>query len=297
MPYSKRMINKHKKRTFKSKKGSRKIRRATQKGGTMRSVASSVKKMVVPSVVASSKLLKQQILRNALYLTALCRLVQVPPLFDCFDRYKTEYVDVFTPKDRTLSSSKRDVLQPLVERQSENLNKLRRYLDKKHITDDQCFARARDFRTRMETIDLIIRTVDRTFSTSDTINTRLRNALVEYMQELIKLRDDDDESQIILFNKNLVSANWRANWRANFSHSESNSPPDLSHSESNSPPDLSHSESNSPPDLSQYEVKELPQEFSAIIDEWDASAPPRPTDTARGDTAGPTTPLLAVNKQ
>lgn len=266
MPYSKRMHNKHKKRTFKSKKGSRKIRRATQKGGTFRSIASTVKTMVVPGV-ARDKLIKQQILRNALYLTALCRLVQVPPLFVCFDRYKTEYVDVFTPKDRTLSSSERDVLQPLVERQTEKLNKLRSYLDKKHITDDL------QFRTRMGTIDFTIKTGDRTDGKSATTNDELRIALVKYMQELIKLRDNSPELQIILFNKKVRSAE---HYDANFSP-VSPSPPPL--------------------DLSNYIVRELPQEFSDIIDEWDASAPPRPTDTARGDPAGPTTPLLAVNKQ
>lgn len=263
MPYSKRMNNKHKKRTFKSKKGSRKIRRATQKGGMMRSVASILTNAIIPGV-ASSKLLKQQILRNALYLTALCRLVQVPRLFECFDGYKTEYVDVFTPKDRTLSSSERDVLQPLVERQSEKLNNLLRYLDEKHITDNQAFQ------TRMARINEKILPGDRPDGTGATTNDSLRIALVEYMQELIRLRVNDPELQIIRFNKDLVSANWRANFR--------------------------HSESTPPPDLSGHIVKELPQEFSDIIDEWDASAPPRPTDTARGDPAGPTTPLL-VNKQ
>ena len=257
------MNNKHKKRTFKSKKGSRKIRRATQKGGMMRSVVSTVKTMVVHGV-ARDKLIKQQILRNALYLTALCRLVQVPRLFECFYGYKTEYVDVFTPKDRTLSSSERDVLQPLVERQSEKLNKLLRYLDEKHITDDL------PFRTRMARINEKILPGDRPDGTGATTNDSLRIALVDYMKELITPRRNNPESQIIRFNKYLVSANWRAN--------------------------SSHSEST-PPDLSNYIVRELPQEFSDIIDEWDASAPPRPTDTARGDPAGPTTPLLAVNKQ
>lgn len=266
MPYSKRMNNKHKKRTFKSKKGSRKIRRATQKGGMMRSVASILTKAIIPGV-ASSKLLKQQILRNALYLTALCRLVQVPRLFECFDGYKTEYVDVFTPKDRTLSSSERDVLQPLVERQSEKLNKLLRYLDEKHITDNQAFQ------TRMARINEKILPGDRPDGTGATTNDSLRIALVDYMKELITPRRNNPESQIISFNKELVSA--AHIWSANFSHSES----------------------TPPLDLSKYIVRELPQEFSDIIDEWDASAPPRPTDTARGDPAGPTTPLLAVNKQ
>ena len=250
MPYSKRMHNKHKRRTFTSKKGSRKIRRATKKGG-----------MFWPGV-ARDKLIKQQILRNALYLTALCRLVRVPRLFECFDGYKTEYVDVFTPKDRTLSSSERDVLQPLVERQSEKLNKLRSYLDEKHITDN------RAFQTRMDSINAI-HPGDRPDGKGATTNERLRRALVEYMQELIRLRDNDPELQIIRFNKDLVSAKWRAIWRAN-----------------------SHA-TNTPPDLSDHIVKELPREFSDIIDEWDASAPPRPTDTARGVPAGPTSPLLS----
>lgn len=259
MPYSKRMHNKHKKRTFKSKKGSRKIRRATQKGGgILRSMASMLTKTVVPGV-ARDKLIKQQILRNALYLTALCRLVQVPRLFECFDGYKTEYVDVFTPKDRTLSSSERDVLQPLVERQSEKLNKLRSYLNEKHITDNQAFQ------TRMNSINYIIHLGD---GKDDTTNDRLRLALVEYMQELIRLRGrgNDPELQIIRFNKDLVSAKWRAN---------------------------RYSESTPPPDLSDHIVRELPREFSDIIDEWDASAPPRPTDTDRGDLAGHTKPLLS----
>ena len=260
MPYSKRMHNKHKRRTLTSKKGSRKIRRATKKGG-MLSTISRLKKTFVPGV-ARDKLIKQQILRNALYLTALCRLVQVPRLFECFDGYKTEYVDVFTPKDRTLSSSERDVLQPLVERQSEKLNKLRSYLDEKHITDN------RAFQTRMDRINDKIHSGD---GKGDTTNDRLRRALVEYMQELIRLRDNDPELLIIRFNKDLVSANWLANQHANFNHSES----------------------NPPPDLSDHIVRELPREFSDIIDEWDASAPPRPTDTARGDPAGPTTPLLS----
>jgi hypothetical protein len=226
--------------------------------------------MFVPGV-ARDKLIKQQILRNALYLTALCRLVQVPRLFDCFDRYKTEYVDVFTPKNRTLSSSERDVLQPLVERQSEKLNNLLRYLDQKHITADLHFGRADQFHSRMEIIDFTIRTGDRTDGQGATTNDELRKSLVDYMQELIKLRDNNPKFQIIRFNKELRSAKHYAEFR--------------------------HSESTPPLDLSKYIVRELPQEFSDIIDEWDASAPPRPTDTARGDPAGPTTPLLAVNKQ
>jgi hypothetical protein len=152
-----------------------------------------------------------------------------------------------------------------VERQSEKLNKLRSYLNEKHITDNKAFQ------TRMDRINDEIHPGDRQDDGKGaTTNDWLRRALVEYMQELIRLRDNDPELQIIRFNKDLVSATWRANWRAN----------------------LSHSESSPPPDLSNHIVKELPQEFSDIIDEWDASAPPRPTDTARGDPASPTTPLL-----
>ena len=246
MPYSKRMHNKHKRRTFKSKKGSRKIRRATKKGGTLQAMWSRIKKTFVPGV-AGDKLLKQKILRNALYLQALCNVVKIPPLFACFDRYKTEYVDVFT-SGRTLETAERNALEPLVERQSNVLDELKQLLDRKNIS-------ANYVKMRMDTIDLIIITGDRPVGLSATINDRLRNALRDENEKYIRRRDRNPKDQIIIFNRLLKSAEYHAQ-----------------------PEHLRIG--NGPLDLHNYDNPELPDEFTNVIERWIESAPSNPISAA-----------------
>lgn len=255
MPYSKRMHNKHKRRTFTSKKGSRKIRRATKKGGMWRrvengltSIGSTLKKTFVPGV-ARDKLLKQKILRNALYLQALCNIVKIPPLFACFDKYKNEYVDVFTNSDRTLSQAEKNALEPLVEIQTNVLDDLKQLLDRKNILGGEYV------KMRMDTIDSIIRTGDRAYSTSDTINDRLRNALSDDNEKYIRRRNYKPADQIIIFNRSLKSGEYHALPAAS-------------------------KIGNAPLDLHNYDNRELPVEFTNVIERWIESAPSNPISAA-----------------
>lgn len=270
MPYSKRMHNKHKRRTFTSKKGSRKIRRATKKGGMWRrvengltSIGSTLKKTFVPGV-ARDKLLKQKILRNALYLQALCNVVKIPPLFACFDRYKTEYVDVFTNSGRTLSQAEKNALEPLVEIQSNVLDELKQLLGSKNILGVE------NVKMWMANIDLIIRTGDRAFDTSDTINDRLRNALRDENENYIRRRDRNPDEQIIIFNRSLKYGEYHAQ-----------------------PEHLKISDG--PLDLRNYVNPELPVEFTNVIERWIESAPSNPISAAsRSPPSHATDPLAAL---
>ena len=247
MPYSKRMHNKHKRRTFTSKKGSRKIRRATKKGGTLQAMWSRIKTTVIPGV-AGGKLLKQKILRNALYLQALCNVVKIPPLFACFDKYKNEYVDVFTNSDRSISPAERNALEPLVEIQSNVLDELNQLLDSKNIVGVE------SVKMWMANIDLIITTGDYPFGSNATINDRLRNALRDGNEKYIRHRDHNPHLQINIFNRSLKYGEYHAQ--------------------------PEHLKIDGPLDLHNYDNPELPDEFTNVIERWIESAPSNPISAA-----------------